>query len=71
MAEIIKFNDGNKRLALEVEKTVTTQDGQIWKIGRTSQGIDWAVPVGFPNASNPVCRESEPEEWQELANLEH
>lgn len=71
--EITKFFDSEsgKTKAIEVEKTVTTRDGQIWKIGSTRHGIDWAVPVGFPNAGSPICRESEPEAYQELANLEH
>lgn len=71
--EITKFFDSEsgKKKAIEVEKTVTTTDGQIWKIGSTRDGIDWAVPVGFPNASSPICRESEPEAYQELAELEH
>lgn len=70
--EVVKFFDSEsgKKKAIEVEKTVTTSDGQIWKIGRTRDGVDWAVPVGFPNNANPICRESEPEAYQELADLE-
>lgn len=72
MTEKIKFYDpesGAER-AIEVEKTVSEPGGQIWKIGSTG-GVDWAVPVAFPNNAAPVCRESEPEEYARLAELEH
>lgn len=32
----------------------------------TVHGIDWLVPVGWPNNASPICRESEPEAYEEV-----
>lgn len=50
-----------------VEEKVAGFDGeQRWDYQNHS-GVDWLVPVGFPNNAAPICREVEPEAYEELA----
>jgi hypothetical protein len=66
--EIIKFHDGesDQELSGEVEKQGFIGE-QKW-LAVSAAGIDWVVPQGYPNNALPVCRESEPEAYEEIAS---
>lgn len=67
----IKFFDpgSGKHLCGEVRKSGYI-DEQKW-IDVLVDGVQWAVPVGWPNNCNPVCKESESEAYREIvASLE-
>lgn len=62
----IKFFDAESGIEREGEIIASGSIGdQQWN-EVTVEGIYWAVPVGFPNNSSPICEESEPEAYQEI-----
>lgn len=63
----IKFHDeqSNNDLIGEIEKQGFVGE-QKW-IAVTVEGIDWVVPQGWPNNASPICRESEPAAYEEIA----
>lgn len=47
-----------------ITRTVLVND-KPWAL-TTINGVDWAVPQGWPNNQFPVCRESDPEAYAEI-----
>lgn len=39
---------------------------QKWAEAQDDNGVRWAVPVGWPNNSSPVCEEDEPDAYREI-----
>lgn len=63
--QTVNFYDENgNQLTGEIKKTGLIGE-QKW-LAVSVEGIDWAVPQGWPNNAAPICRESEPEAWEEI-----
>lgn len=70
--------------AVTEEKTILLEDGseaditahgyieeQQWILATSQNGINWAVPQGWPNNARPICQESEPEGYQAIVDTIH
>lgn len=63
MTEQIQFNDPESGAEIIGEVVSKRYVGEQRWFDVRVEGISWAVPVGWPNASSPVCQESEPEAY--------
>lgn len=61
----ITFTSGGQTIQGEVFSTGFIGE-QKWLLVE-SHGIDWAVPQGWPNNAQPICKESEPAAYAEIA----
>lgn len=65
----IKFFDSETGMQIcgEVRRTGYVASQQ-WADVRAN-GVDWAVPMGWPNNATPICKESAPEAYREIISL--
>lgn len=51
---------------LEVEAAGFVGDQKWTLVG--DNGVCWAIPTGWPNNASPICEESEPAAYREIAD---
>lgn len=60
------FTDPGSGAEIKGEAFASKRIGeQLW-VAVSVEGVNWALPLGWPNNAQPICEEISPEEYGEI-----